>query len=86
MPWISISHAYEYWRLHQHLADPPAGIEDAEVFILGTHPNTHQDAACILDVVRASAGDPRCDGLDCTALGRVHDYLLSIDEMVAAKN
>jgi hypothetical protein len=79
MSWISITHAHEYWRLTRRQADPPHNLEEAEAFILEAHPNTQQDAACILDVVRFYAGDPRCDGLDHAALGRVRDYLSAAD-------
>jgi hypothetical protein len=79
MSWTSIPHAHEYWRYSRHLADPPPNFEEAETFILQAAPHTPQDAACILDVVRSYAGDPRCDGLDYAALGRVQDYLSSLD-------
>jgi len=79
MTWTSIPHAYEYWRATRALADPPSELEDAEIFILNAQPKTHQDAACMIDVVRAYSGDPRCDRLDVAALGSVHAYLLSRD-------
>lgn len=75
MYWTSISHAHDYWLRTRLVADPPAKAEEAEVFILLTQPSTHQDAACILDVVRGYGGDSRCDGLDYAALGRVWLYL-----------
>jgi hypothetical protein len=79
MPWTSIPHAHEYWHLTRRVADPPSSLEDSEAFILRARPNTNQDAACILDVVLANAGDPRCDGLDYAALQRVHHYLSTTD-------
>lgn len=79
MAWTSIHHAHEHWRLSRRLADPPSSLEAAETFILQTRPQTKQDAACIVDVVRSYAGDPRCDGLDYAALGHVQDYLLNTD-------
>lgn len=79
MSWLSIPHAHEYWKTLRRLANPPADLEDAETFILSGRPRTAQDAACILDVVRAYYGDARCDGLDREALERVHALLSVID-------
>lgn len=75
MSWTSISHAHEYWKSCQRRAEPPPNLEDAETFILTTRPATAQDAACILDVIYANGGDPRCDGLDHAALGRIRGFL-----------
>lgn len=79
MAWTSIPHAHEFWRLTRRIADPPSSLEEVERFILEASPRTHQDAACIIDVVCSYAGDPRCDGLDYAALGRVQIYLSSTD-------
>ena len=75
MPWTSIPHAHEFWRSHRRVADPPSNLEAAETFILNEAPATAQDAACILDVVCAYGGDPRCDGLDLAALVRIRSFL-----------
>jgi len=75
MFWTSIHHAHEYWKSHRRLADPPADLEDAEIFILSGRPHSAEDAACIIDVIFAYGGDARCDGLDHAALGRVRGFL-----------
>ncbi len=77
MHWESISNAHKYWLLNRRLPDPPSNLEEAELFILNQKPVTVQDAACILDVICAYNGDWRCDGLDQTALARVHIFLSS---------
>ena len=75
MSWTSIPHAHAYWRDNRDQTDPPTNLDDAETFILSERPRTTAEAACILDVVCASGGDARCDGLDLAALGRVHMLL-----------
>lgn len=79
MPWTSIPHAHEYWRNNRTLANPPPDLEEAENFILGCHPKTAQDAACILDIVCENHGDARCDGLDRAALVAIRSLLLAMD-------
>jgi hypothetical protein len=75
MPWTSIHHAHEYWRLNRRRADPPSNLDDVEVFILTAPPHTIQDATCILDVIIANEGDMRTDGLDRSALKCVRGLL-----------
>ncbi len=78
MPWTSIPHAHEWWRLNNHPTPAPSNLEDVEEFILGAPPKTAQDAACILDVICANRGDVRTDGLDYDALERVRLMLLNL--------
>lgn len=79
MVWMSIAHAHEYWKSDRRLVDAQSSVEDAEIFILNERPGTAQEAACILDVIRAYRGDTRCDGLDLAALGRVHTFLSTVN-------
>ena len=74
MSWTSIPHAHTYWRKQRAEINPPANLEDTEVFILSELPMTTEDVACILDVVCANGGDVRCDGLDRVALKRIHAF------------
>ncbi len=57
------------------MTDPPDHLEEAEIFILNERPATAADAVCILDVVYANGGDPRSDGLENEALGRIRRFL-----------
>ncbi|MFZ2029470.1 MAG: hypothetical protein WAU68_04110 [Vitreimonas sp.] len=75
MSWTSISEAHVYWSRRRTETKPPSNLEAAETYILSAHPVTNEDAACILDVVCANNGDPRCDGLDRTALARIRAFL-----------
>lgn len=75
--WTSIPHAHEYWRCSRTLAEPPSDLDEAERFILTAAPANVQDAACIVDVICAYRGDPRCDDLDRDALERVRTLLFA---------
>ena len=75
MSWTSIPHAHNYWRRQRGQINPFVNLEEVEAFILSEPPTSPEDAACILEVVCANAGDVRCDGLDLAALGRLRTFL-----------
>jgi hypothetical protein len=75
MNWTSVAHAYAYWSRHKGRPNPPSDLDEAEAFVLKGRPVTATDAACMLDVVCASFGDGRCDGLDLVALRHVREFL-----------
>ncbi len=86
LQYLNISGALDSWRRFH--GDPDAdwdALEAAETFILSRTPRDRDEVAAILEVLITQAGDPRTDGIDQLALGRVRDFIQGLDPAGPAK-
>ena len=80
LQYLNISGALDSWRRFHRAPDADWDArEAAETYILSRTPRDRDEVAAILEILITQAGDPRSDGIDQLALGRVRDFIQQLD-------